>query len=137
MAMAVWRRLLTDLCTPVQGALEWLEKNQDKSIDEIQEESSASASAIPAITDDAARSLVCDDCGKKFRGTAEAEFHATKTQHENFSQSVEEIAPLTEEQKKEKLEALRQKMAAKRAIQSEQDKVDQKRNEVRPQTICL
>lgn len=115
----------------VQGALEWLEKNQDKTLDEIEEESKGSGSAVPTITDDAARSLRCDDCGKLFRNAAEAEFHATKTQHENFSQSTEEIAPLTEEEKKAKLEALKEKLAAKRAGMSEQDKIDQKRNEVR------
>ena len=107
-----------------------MEQNQDKSLEEIEEEEKSEASNVPQITDDAARSLVCDDCGKRFRGTAEVEFHASKTQHENFSQSVEEIAPLTEEEKKAKLEALREKLAAKRAVQSEQDKADQKRNEV-------
>lgn len=85
---------------------------------------------MPQLSDDAARSLKCDDCGKMFRNATEAEFHASKTQHENFSQSTEEIAPLTEEEKKAKLAALREKLAAKRAGTSEQDKIDQKRNEV-------
>jgi hypothetical protein len=49
----------------------------------------------------------------------------------DFSESTEEIAPLTEEEKKARLEEIRQKLAAKRAVQAEQDKVDQKRNEVR------
>lgn len=117
--------------TIVNGALEWIEKNQDKSIEEINsEEPAESSSAAP--NDDAAQSLVCDDCGKKFRNSSEAEYHATKTQHTNFSQSTDVIAPLTEEEKKEKLAALRAKMSAKRAAQSEQDKIDQKRNEVQP-----
>ena len=76
------------------------------------------------------RSLVCNDCGKKFRSQAQAEFHASKTEHTDFSESTEEIAPLTEEEKKARLQELREKLAAKRAIQSEQDKADQKRNEV-------
>ena len=129
--LAIWSGQLLTEVTIVQGALEWLEKNQDKTLEEIEEESKGSGSAVPTITDDAARSLKCDDCGKMFRNTAEAEFHASKTQHENFSQSTEEIAPLTEEEKKAKLEALKQKLAAKRAGQTEQDKLDQKRNEVR------
>lgn len=74
--------------------------------------------------------MVCNECGKKFRSQAQAEFHASKSQHTDFSESTEEIAPLTEEEKKQKLEELRQKLAAKRAVQSEQDKVDKKRNEV-------
>ncbi|KAJ9226306.1 hypothetical protein DTO027B5_2861 [Paecilomyces variotii] len=116
----------------LQGALEWLEQNQDKSLDEIK------ASATTAADDEEGpalkpgeqpRSLVCNDCGKKFRSQAQAEFHASKSQHVDFSESTEEIAPLTEEEKKAKLEELRQKLAAKRAVQSEQDKIDQKRNE--------
>ena len=38
---------------------------------------------------------------------------------------------MTEEEKKAKLEELRQKLAAKRSGMSEQDKADKKRNEVR------
>jgi hypothetical protein len=39
---------------------------------------------------------------------------------------------LTEEQKAQKLQELREKVAAKRAVQSEKDKEEQKRNEVCP-----
>lgn len=77
-----------------------------------------------------ARSLVCNECGKKFRSQTQAEFHASKTQHVDFAESQEEIAPLTEEEKKAKLEDLRLKLAEKRAGMSEQDKIDKKRNEV-------
>ncbi|KAI4207211.1 MAG: hypothetical protein LQ346_000705 [Caloplaca aetnensis] len=76
-----------------------------------------------------ARSLVCNECGKKFRSQTQAEFHASKTQHVDFAESQEEIAPLTEEEKKAKLEDLRLKLAEKRAGMSEQDKIDKKRNE--------
>ncbi|OJD11587.1 hypothetical protein AJ78_07673 [Emergomyces pasteurianus Ep9510] len=120
----------------LQGALEWLEANQDKTLDEIK----ASASATSQLGADAdeppalkpgeeARSLVCNECGKRFRSQAQAEFHASKTEHVDFSESTEEIAPLTEEEKKARLEELRQKLAAKRSQMSEQDKIDQKRNE--------
>ena len=50
-----------------------------------------------------AKSLICNDCGRRLRSVAQAEFHASKSGHENFSESTEEIAPLTEEEKKEKL----------------------------------
>lgn len=50
-------------------------------------------------------------------------------EHQNFEESTDEIAPLTEEEKAEKLAALRAKLAEKRAGQSEQDKIDKKRNE--------
>ncbi|KAJ5113414.1 hypothetical protein N7456_001948 [Penicillium angulare] len=116
----------------LQGALEWLETNQDKSLDEIKAEQAAGGEDEegPALKPgEEARSLVCNDCGKKFRSQAQAEFHASKSQHVDFSESTEDIAPLTEEQKKERLNELREKLAAKRAVQSEQDKVDQKKNE--------
>lgn len=120
----------------MQGALEWLEANQDKSLEEIKAAQSQQAEEEeegPALQPgEQARSLVCNDCGKKFRSQAQAEFHASKSQHVDFAESTEEIAPLTEEQKEERLAELREKLAAKRAVQSEQDKVDKKRNEVCP-----
>ncbi|KAJ5281505.1 Ubiquitin-associated/translation elongation factor EF1B N-terminal eukaryote [Penicillium angulare] len=115
----------------LQGALEWLETNQDKSLEEIKAEHAGEEDEeAPALKPgEEARSLVCNDCGKQFRSQAQAEFHASKSQHVDFSESTEDIAPLTEEQKKERLNDLREKLAAKRAVQSEQDKVDQKKNE--------
>lgn len=115
----------------MQGALEWLETNQDKSLEEIKAEQADDEEGPALQPGEEARSLVCNDCGKKFRSQAQAEFHASKSQHVDFSESTEDIAPLTEEQKKERLEELRQKLAEKRAVQSEQDKADKKRNEVR------
>ncbi|CAG8076969.1 unnamed protein product [Penicillium salamii] len=112
----------------LQGALQWLEDNQDKSLEEVQAQAQDDGPALQP--GEAPRSLVCNDCGKKFRGQSQAEFHASKTEHVDFSESTEEIAPLTEEEKKDKLAELREKLAAKRAGQSEQDKVDKKRNEV-------
>jgi hypothetical protein len=52
------------------------------------------------------------------------------TEHVDFSESTEEIAPLTEEEKAARLEELRVKLAEKRALQAEQEKAERKRNEV-------
>ena len=117
-----------------------MEENQDKSLEEINAPAKAAAQSeddptaeAPALKPgEVPRSLVCNECGKKFRSQAQAEFHATKTDHVDFAESTEEIAPLTEEEKKAKMEELRQKLAEKRAGMSEQDKLDKKRNEVRP-----
>ena len=122
----------------VEGALEWLEKNQDKPLDEISAPATDSLSdednpnaEPPALkAGEVAQSLVCKECGKKFRSNAQATFHASKTQHVDFDESTEEIAPLTEEEKKARLEELRQKLAEKRAGTSEQDKIDRKKNDV-------
>lgn len=119
----------------LQGALEWLEKNQDTPIDELQapgddEDAEATAAAIKGLEEgQLAKSLACDDCGKRFRTTALAEFHASKTGHENFSESTEELKPLTEEEKKQKLDEMRAALALKRAGQAEKDKEEAKRNE--------
>jgi hypothetical protein len=114
----------------LQDAIDWLEKHQDTPIDELQSKHAAAAEEPPALKDgEVPRSLVCDDCGKRFRSTDQASFHSTKSGHENFSESTEEIKPLTEEEKKQKLEDLRLKLEAKRATQAEQDKIDRKKNE--------
>jgi len=116
----------------VQAALEWLEANQDKSLEEIKAATTQDDDEGPPLKEgEEPRSLVCNECGKKLRSHAQAEFHASKTQHVDFSESTEELAPLTEEEKKNRLTELREKLAAKRAVQSEQDKLDKKRNEVR------
>lgn len=121
----------------VQGALEWLEKNQDKSVDEIaaaeaeaKAETDPNTEAAALNPGEEAKSLICNECQRKFRSHAQAEFHASKTGHVDFAESTEEIAPLTEEEKKAKLEDLRKKLAEKRAGGSEQDKLDKKKNEV-------
>ncbi|KAH6641768.1 hypothetical protein F5144DRAFT_147030 [Chaetomium tenue] len=120
----------------LQEALNWLEDNQDKPLDELQANQTTAdatgadeegAASIPS--GETASSLVCNECGKKFRNHAEASFHASKTDHADFSESTDEIAPLTEEEKKAKLENLRKKLMEKRANQSVADKEEAKRNE--------
>ncbi|KAK1836020.1 putative UBA/TS-N domain-containing protein [Podospora conica] len=123
----------------LQGALNWLEENQDKSIEDLtaaapaaaagDDEEGAGPSITPAPEGENARSLVCNECGKKFRNNDAASFHASKTDHTDFSESTDEIAPLTEEEKKARLEEMRQKLAAKRANQSVQEKEEAKMNE--------
>ncbi|KAF2709176.1 hypothetical protein K504DRAFT_467152 [Pleomassaria siparia CBS 279.74] len=118
----------------LQGAIDWLDTNQDKSIEQIKE---AQAAAAASTSDEApelkageeAKSLTCDDCGRRLRSVAQAEWHASKTGHENFSESTEEIKPLTEEEKAAKLEELKLKLQDKRAAQEAQDKIDRKKNE--------
>lgn len=106
-----------------------MEKNQDKTLEEIT--STTEGTELTSIASiEEARSLVCNECGKSFRTKAQAEFHATKSGHVDFAESVEEIAPLTEAEKNARLGELRQKLQEKRAVVSEQDKLDLKRNEV-------
>lgn len=78
--------------TLVHGAIEWLEQNQDKSLEEVQAASSHDNdpnAEPPALQPgEAAKSLVCNECGKRFRSQAQAEFHASKTEHVDFAESV-------------------------------------------------
>jgi hypothetical protein len=116
----------------LHGAIDWLGDSQDKSLDEIkQQQATANASEEPPALQpgEVAQSLVCDVCGKKFRSVNQAQFHGEKTGHEQFSESTEELKPLTEEEKAQRLQELKEKLAAKRALQSEQEKEDRKKNE--------
>ena len=124
-------------CRAVTAAVGWLEEVQGMPLDEIKAadaKAETDSNTVPADLKpgEEANSLVCGECGRKLRSHAQAEVHATKTGHVDFSESTEEIAPLTEEEKKAKLEELRRKLAEKRSGTSEQDKLDKKKNEVNP-----
>ncbi|KAK5688797.1 hypothetical protein LTS10_000775 [Elasticomyces elasticus] len=110
------------------GAIDWLDKHADKTMEDLNEETAAAAGDAenPGQT---AMSMVCNDCGRKLRNMAAAQFHAEKTGHDDFSESTEEIAPLTEEEKKQKLQDLKEKLAAKRAGQADEDMLSRKKNE--------
>jgi hypothetical protein len=69
----------------VNGAIDWLETNADKTIEEIQAEVAAAAETDTKITTTSslesgvvAMSYVCGECGKKFRNMTEVQFHANK-----------------------------------------------------------
>ncbi|KAG6331149.1 hypothetical protein ID866_7941 [Astraeus odoratus] len=76
-----------------------------------------------------AKSIKCTTCGKIFKNTALANFHAEKSGHDQFEESTEEIKPLTEEEKKAKLEELREKLAAKRIVKAQEEMKEAKANE--------
>ncbi|OAA67305.1 ubx domain protein [Niveomyces insectorum RCEF 264] len=137
----------------LQGALTWLEDNQDTPLENLlaaaatagsgkaaakdavdgemdDDEEGATAAAISALeSNQQAKSLLCNECGKKFRSQATAEFHASKSGHTDFAESTEEVAPLTEAEKQARLEELREKLKQKRANQAILDKEEAKKNE--------
>lgn len=72
----------------MQGALNWLEENQDKSLEELQASAASTAKADAEDEEEndgsgnipeGAKSLVCNDCGKRFKNGDLAAFHASKT----------------------------------------------------------
>ncbi|CAE7205089.1 unnamed protein product [Rhizoctonia solani] len=77
-----------------------------------------------------AQSIKCSQCGKIFRDTALANFHAEKSGHDQFEESTEEIKPLTEEEKKQKLAELRERMEEKRAAKAAEDAKEARANEL-------
>ncbi|KAL9048033.1 MAG: hypothetical protein Q9162_007880 [Coniocarpon cinnabarinum] len=113
----------------LQGAIDWLERNQEKSLEELQSSAAEGDGDADAPPPEGANSLICNECGKKFRGQPQAEFHASKSGHTDFSESTEELAPLTDEERKVKLEELKAKRDQKRADQAKADKEALKRNE--------
>lgn len=84
----VWE-FLAKFSFTVQGALQWLEENQDKSLEDIQaaeaeaaaddDDEGATMAKIAELETGQARSLVCNDCGKLFKNKDLASFHASKT----------------------------------------------------------
>lgn len=77
-----------------------------------------------------AQSIKCSQCGKIFRDTALANFHAEKSGHDQFEESTEEIKPLTEEEKKQKLAELRQRMQEKKAAKAVEEAKEARANEM-------
>ncbi|XP_060570542.1 UBX domain-containing protein 1-like [Ruditapes philippinarum] len=61
-----------------------------------------------------AKSFKCDECGKLLKDEDAVQFHAAKTQHASFSESVDEVKPLSQEEKQEQLRKLQEKLKQKR-----------------------
>ncbi|ORY65523.1 uncharacterized protein BCR38DRAFT_340658 [Pseudomassariella vexata] len=114
----------------LEGAMNWLEKTQDTPLDELQEEEKASEVTAASVAEgESAKSIICNDCSKRFRNLELANYHAEKTGHDDFAESTEELAPLTEEEKAARLQELRERLEAKRAGQAMIDKEEAKKNE--------
>ncbi|KAJ3106403.1 hypothetical protein HDU97_006388 [Phlyctochytrium planicorne] len=104
----------------LQPAMDWLLAHADDP--DVEMEEGGDAPAADGADDDGeitedqvtAQSLKCDDCGRLLRDATAAEMHAIKTQHVNFSESTTAIKPLTEEEKKAKLEELKARLAQKK-----------------------
>lgn len=129
----------------VLGAkLESTEKNEEMQAESEQgesepkeNESSTSASTSNGSVQDvgdgiastqvvaAKKSIKCDECGKLFVREDAIQAHAFKTGHQSFSESTEEIKPLTEEEKLEQKHKLEQIIKERREKKMEQEKKEQ------------
>jgi len=108
------------------------ETSNDNKMDESNNNSSVEASSA---SDAVAKSLVCNVCKKVIKDAQAAEFHAIKTGHQDFSESTEAIKPLTEEEKKAKLEELKERLKEKRLMkQKEEQEYEKQKEKVRRRT---
>ncbi|KAJ2612362.1 hypothetical protein EV177_003032 [Coemansia sp. RSA 1804] len=128
----------------LQQALDWLDKHaNDADIDNPIDSSAAAADAVDGAAGDAApasaeqpaddsqaRSLVCNECGKQFNNEDQAQYHAVKSGHSDFAQSTEEVKPLTEEEKAQKVQELQDRIKQKRKDREAAEKAEQRQNEL-------
>jgi len=86
-------------------------------------DTSAAATGEEAAAGQAA-SLKCDDCGKLLRTELDAQAHASRSGHSNFSETTEVIKPLTEEEKKVKAKEVQDRLALRRKEKEVEDRQD-------------
>ncbi|KAJ2757231.1 hypothetical protein GGH94_000695 [Coemansia aciculifera] len=116
----------------LQPALDWLDAHaNDAGIDDpaVNEEPTANTEEATA-TNEHAQSIKCNECNKLFSSADLAQVHATKTGHQDFAESTEAIKPLTEEEKKQKLDEIQRRIAEKRQKREEAEKEEQRQNEL-------
>jgi hypothetical protein len=131
----------------LQPAMDHIIEHEGQPVPELSVVNESTSSRVPMDVDDdedaealrslgvvtgnevEAKSIKCSECGKIFKNTALANFHAEKSGHNQFEESTEEIKPLTEEEKKQRLEELKAKMAEKRSKKTEEEVKEFKVNE--------
>ncbi|XP_003706156.1 UBX domain-containing protein 1 [Megachile rotundata] len=128
----------------VVPAMEWLLAHSDDaepsseppiaesappSIDHTPVQDDTANSSGQVSTTEVAKSMKCDVCGKLFKSNLEVEFHATKSGHNTFSESTEEKKPLSDEEKREQLRILTEKLKQKNKEREEQEKRDAQERE--------
>lgn len=116
----------------MEAALEWLIAHADEDIPkdppvDVIPEGGVAAGAEPSASSEEteAKSIKCNECNKLFKNQIEVEFHASKSGHSDFSESTEEKKPLTEEEKKEQLNKLEDKLKQKRLEREAKEKEEQ------------
>ncbi|XP_075161462.1 UBX domain-containing protein 1 [Haematobia irritans] len=109
----------------VEPAMEWLLAHVDESIPQPSSDAAPNEPSTSSQKTEVVKSFKCDDCGKILcKDQGEVEFHAAKTGHSNFSESTEEKKPLTEEEKKQQLALIEEKLKLKRLEREEREKQD-------------
>lgn len=114
----------------IEPAMDWLLAHaDDPEPEESTEEHKPPEDTIESATSNSAeeaQSLKCEECGKLFKTHSEVEYHAAKSGHSQFAESTEIKKPLTEEEKKEQLMKLEERLKQKRKEREEKEKVNVK-----------
>lgn len=63
-------------------------------------------------------------CGKLFKTQSEVEFHANKSGHSNFSESTEDKKPMSDEEKREQLKKIEDRLKLRRKEREEEEKTE-------------
>ncbi|CAD5113694.1 DgyrCDS2854 [Dimorphilus gyrociliatus] len=111
----------------VQAAMDWILEHGEEDDDKTEETEASSIEKEGA--DASAKSLTCDDCGKSFRSPSDAEAHAIRTKHANFSESTEEVRPLTKEEKEAQLARIQERLVSRRKERDEKEEQERKNKE--------
>ncbi|KNZ45198.1 hypothetical protein VP01_83g16 [Puccinia sorghi] len=122
----------------VDAALDWLEKYGDNPPEEEEkhgeqkDEPAPTTAAKPAsdhTQGNMAKGLKCTECDKFFKNNALASYHSEKSGHINFDEVEYEAKPLTEEEKQQRLERLREQLKERQIAKKKLEAQENKANE--------
>lgn len=110
----------------VEPAMEWLLAHNDEIVPSTSQEGiSQTASEVNSSSSIVPKSYKCEDCNKLFTDTTALEYHAMKSGHSNFSESTEEKKPLSDEEKKEQMKRLEERLKEKRKEREAKEKEEE------------
>jgi len=113
----------------VEPAMEWLLAHNDEMVPSTSQGGSDSNTASEINNSPSssaiAKSYKCEECNKLFTDTTALEYHAMKSGHSNFSESTEEKKPLTEEERKEQMKKLEERLKEKRREREAKEKEEE------------
>ncbi|CAG0884964.1 unnamed protein product [Cyprideis torosa] len=132
------RKALKEGGGSVEGAVTWIEEHPNALASASAEataplkKTSPDSENVPEQANgaEAPKSIKCDECGKLFSDMTYVELHSHKTGHSAFSESTEEKAPLTPEEKARQMALLEQKLAEKKAARLRQEAEAEKLREI-------
>ncbi|OAV95351.1 hypothetical protein PTTG_09563 [Puccinia triticina 1-1 BBBD Race 1] len=124
----------------VDAALDWLEQHGDnlppedeegngepKPVEENKTEPGTMGASSPKPN--MAKGLKCTECDKFFKNNALASYHSEKSNHVNFDEVEYEAKPLTEQEKQERLDRLREQLKERQLAKKKLEAQENKANE--------